>query len=185
MDHVIGDPASDEQAWHLQEEPDSCAVAAQEFVIAQLTGQDPGEAALRDEAAEHGWYLPGDGTPPQDVGNLLEAHGLDVERDSGASVDDLGDALAGGEKVIVGVDADEIWEPGLDPADDSSASDQGHPGQDANHAVELIGLADTELGPVAVLDDSGVPDGAGEVVPLGEFVDAWDDSGDFEVEATS
>jgi len=175
-----GDPAADMEHWHQQEEPDTCAIASQEFVLDSLTGQDFSEEQLREEAEANGWYTPGGGTPQADTGNLLEAHGLDVEREQGATIDELSSALADGEKVIVGVNAEKIWAPtaGSGTVDEYP----GIPGQGADHAVEVIGIEhDNPDGPIVVLNDPGHPDGRGMIVPLDEFEAAWQDSGDFAV----
>ena len=175
-----GDPAADMEHWHQQEEPDTCAIASQEFVLDSLTGQGFSEEQLRAEAEANGWYTPGGGTPQADTGKLLEAHGLDVEREQGATIDELSSALADGEKVIVGVNAEKIWASGTD----SGSVDEypGIPGQGADHAVEVIGMEqDSPNGPIVVLNDPGHPDGKGMIVPLDEFQAAWQDSGDFAV----
>lgn len=62
------------------------------------------------ESLEHGWYEPGAGTQPYDVGKLLELHGVGVHSYQHASIFHLAQELAEGHKVMVGVDAKELWE---------------------------------------------------------------------------
>lgn len=174
-DAVVGDPEESMELWHLQETDSSCAVAAQEFVLEELLDREFTESELRDFAAEKGWYSES-GTPMADVGNILEAFGLKVEKQTGGTVDDIADCLEKGGKVIVGVDADEIWY--------NTDNDIFGPGDDANHAVEVIGIDNSNPdAPMVILNDSGNPGGCGFLVPRDQFEDAWEDSGYFMVEA--
>lgn len=146
--------------------------------------QGPDAGQLREEAEVNEWYTPGGGTPLDDTGNLPAAHGLEVERDQGAAIDELSSALVRGEKVMAGLDAEEIWAPGAD----SGSLDEypGIPGQGAGHAVEVIGIEQNNPnGPIAVLNDPEHLDGRGVIVPLGQFEAAGQDSGDFAVIAAA
>ncbi|MBQ8015501.1 MAG: hypothetical protein IJ264_04865, partial [Clostridia bacterium] len=52
------------------------------------------------------------------------------------------------------------------------------PDDGADHAVQVIGIDYSDPdNPMVILNDSGHPDGCGEMVPLDDFVDAWEDSG--------
>src|SRR6201999_3154675 len=95
---LAGDPFSDMSVWHEQQAPDTCAIASQEFVLDQLTGIDHDESALAAEAAANGWYVPGGGTPLAHMDSLLEAHGIPTETHFDGTVDDLAQALSGGDK---------------------------------------------------------------------------------------
>ena len=50
------------------------------------------------------------------------------------------------------------------------------PDSSSNHAVEVIGVdhSDPEH-PMVILNDSGSPDGKGEMIPLDVFEGAWED----------
>jgi hypothetical protein len=178
-DDVVGDPGADMAHWHEQANPDTCAVVSQEYMLESLTGQEFDEAELRQEAIDHGWYTPGAGTPLNQMGNILEAHGVPVEREYGGTLDDLEGKLEHGQKVLVAIDADETWNAGTDDANDDLLGDAGGiPGQDANHAVEVIGIDRSDpKHPMVILNDPGHPDGRGMMVPADEFVGAWEDSG--------
>ena len=175
-DKVIGDPESAMENWHWQETGSSCAVASQEFVLEELTGQEFEESDLRDLAEANGWYMPQAGTPMDDVGNILEHMGLDVERSQGNSIDDIAQCLQDGGQVIVAVDSSELWEGVND--------DNFGPGMQADHAVQVIGIDYTDPDePMVILNDPGASNGGGAQVPLDEFMDAWEDSGCYMVEA--
>ena len=175
-DDIIGNPADSMDSWHWQETSDSCAVAAQEFALETLTGQDFDEADLRDLAEENGWYAPGGGTAPYDVGNILEHMGLNVNRSEGNDISDIERCLENGGQVIIGVDSDEIWY--------GEDDDVFGPGMDAYHAVQVIGIDRSDPDePMVILNDSGVTNGCGAMIPLDVFMDAWEDSGCFMVEA--
>lgn len=182
-DDVIGSPGDDIEHWHEQTHDDTCAVVSQEFILESLTGEEFDENELRQEAIDNGWYTPGGGTPLGAMGKLLEAHGIEVEREYGASIDDIEGKLESGEKVMVAIDAHETWNAGTDDAQDDLLGDVGgFPGQDVNHAVEVIGVdrSDPE-NPMVILNDPGHPDGRGMMVPLDEFMGAWEDSGNYMV----
>lgn len=179
---IVGDPWSCLETWHQQETGYTCAVAAQEFILDEITGVDHAESDLVAVAEAHGWLTPGGGTALGDVGRVLELRGLTVERSVGADLDQLEHAVATGKHVIVGVDADEIWQPGEQFGDDTVGDFGGYgiPGQDANHAVQVIGIDRTDASaPQVILNDPGHPDGRAVLVPADEFVDAWRDSDHF------
>lgn len=176
---VINDPINDMHYWHLQTHDDTCAIVSQEFILDSLTGPRWSEDALRQDAIDHGWYTPGGGTPLEDVGNLLEEHGVAVERQTGATMQDLANSLEQGQRVIVAVNAEDIWNA-ANSANASLSSYPGIPGQAADRAVEVIGIDDRNPArPLVVLNDPGTPHGQGEEVPLAVFEEAWASSDDF------
>lgn len=180
--NIIGNPISDIENWHMQTYDDTCAIASQEFILDEMTGQDFSEDELRQEAIEMGWYTPGGGTPLDCMGNLLEAHGINVDKQYGCTLDDLSQKLASGENVIIALDADEIWNPNDIDTDDILANVAGLPEQGVNHAVQVIGVDYSDRdNPVIILNDPGQPDGQGIIVNADEFVDAWEDSNNYMV----
>lgn len=173
---LVGNPAADEQYWRPQESDYSCAISSQGEVLEALTGERIPEEELARLADECGWYDPACGTPPEAVGSILEAYGIPVDRAYDLGITDLFDALARGEKVIVGLDANEIWSPRLD--------EHGTPIEqpDAGHAVWVTGMEMGDDGKVSViLNDTGKPDGAGCRVDVEDFLNAWDDFGNLAV----
>lgn len=173
---TVGDPVGDTNFWHEQEAMQSCAVAAQRGVIEAVTGQCISEQQLATYAYQNGWYDPGTGTHPMAVGNLLEACNIPVERSFDNKLETIYDALLRGERVIVGLDANEINHCAVD-----------HLGQplelpDAGHAVWVTGIEiDAQGGVQVVLNDPGHPGGCGARVPVAHFENAWDDFGHFAV----
>ncbi|EDX83066.1 hypothetical protein S7335_244 [Synechococcus sp. PCC 7335] len=190
IDGVFGTPDEDMENWHQQTRDDTCAIASQEFVLDEVLGRDVTEQELTEVATANGWYTPGGGTPLHATGNLLEAYGVPVTQEFGGSLQDIAEKLEQGQKVIVGVDADEIWTPGENALEDDVLGDYiagyGHiPGQDANHAVQVIGIDATDPNnPMVILNDPGTADGQGFRVPAGEFENAWADSQKFMVSTT-
>jgi Peptidase_C39 like family len=173
-DHVgvltAGDPEGDKHHWHYQVPygDNSCAVVSQASILEAIFGHPFSEAEMAQEAREIGHYTPQGGTPIEDMGNILEHHGVHVTQADGTSYDRIIDALSHGEKVIVAVNANEIWHPQVDAA--------GHPVDQpvAGHAVWLTGVQKDDNGHYfAILNDTGTPDGAGERVPLEQFDRAW------------
>jgi hypothetical protein len=157
---TIGDPVSDAQHWHKQQHSDTCAVVAQEGIIEKHTNEDPSENALRQEAIEKGWF--NGGTPPADVGKLLESHDVPVGFQGRGNMEQLQNELEQGRDVIALVDAGHLWQ------------DPDYLGD--GHAVWVTGLETDNNDEVThvFLNDSGNSDiGAGGRVPVGVFEKAW------------
>ena len=90
-----------------------CAIRCQEMILRDYGIQIPKEE-LTAYATEQGWYH-GTGTKPSDVGNLLETCNVGTHSQHCDSVYDLINELKDGHRVIVGVDAHELWaEPGTE-----------------------------------------------------------------------
>lgn len=180
---VIGDPGHDMECWHQQRYTDDCAIVSQQFVLENLTGKHFSENDLCREAIADGCYHPGSGTPAYHVGHLLEEHGIPVERHFGGTTLELSDKLARGEKVIVGVNSEEIWMSEKEANLNQTLNEySGIPGQQADHAVEVTGIVYPEsdpLHPKVVLNDPGSPDGGGMMVPLEQFEKAWAAGGNY------
>lgn len=168
---LVGDPGEHMEVWHMQDSSDTCAVVAQEFILEHLLGRSFEEADLVQQAQDAGIYHPGAGTAPEDMGRLLELHGVQVDRATGASVEDIVHALDSGHQVIACIDANELSHQGLVS---SLLEVVGLPGRPAGHAVQVIGFhMDDPLHPTVVLNDPGRPDGCGLEVPVEIFTRAW------------
>lgn len=171
---VAGTPETDMANWHEQAEQNSCAVCCQEFVAEQLLDREFSEQELVKYATEQGWYDPETGTTLSDVGKLLEALGLEVERESGLTLQDLFNELESGHKLICGVNNMILENPDFAEL----------PGMNANHAVQVIGIDYSNPEDIQViLNDSGVSNGMGRNVSADTFVKAWNTSGNFAVSA--
>jgi hypothetical protein len=117
----------------------------------------------------YGWY--NGGTSPEDVGKLLELHGIPVSQYENANIFNLVNELAQGHKVIVGVDSGELWGDNI--------FDKLFEDNEADHALIVSGVDTSDPNNVKVI----VTDpGTGSLLKeysMEEFVDAWEDSNCF------
>jgi len=178
---LIGTPYHDANAWRGQQHAlDTCAIRSQEFVIEQFTGHDIPEEALVQEAQSHGWYQPGHGTPMEHVGDLLELHGIPITRHEHASIEELAEELGQGHKVIIAVNAEELWHndnPVLHGIKEVVGLNH------ADHAVVVSGVDTRDPDHIQVLISD--PGNGQEITryPLEQFLTSWKDS-DFFMVAT-
>lgn len=155
---------------------DTCAIKSQEIVM-NAVGLDVSENSLRDEAILNGWYTPGFGTPMEDVGKLMEAHGIDVRQQIHGNVFNLISELSKGHPVIVGVDSGELWNPGINETFEDLVK-----GGQADHALIVGGIefnSDFSKGTVNLIDPGTGDFSVG--YDLEQFSDAWADSDNFMV----
>lgn len=173
MDKVTGDPEKSMGKWECQGGTNRCALYSQRFVIEELTGQNVDMGEYLKTAKDNGWFSENGGTAPLNMNKMLDYYGVKNEMSFHNSLDDIEQSLARGERVIVSVDADEIWYGEKDNVFTPFDAE----GLDcANHAVEVIGIdRSNPNNPMVILNDSGTPEGRGELVPAGIFCDAWDD----------
>ncbi len=184
---MIGNPFDQADYWQLQIEPDNCAVAAETSILNQF-GIDLSQEDACYISASHGWYQPGEGTSPDEVGNLMDLYNIPNHRVMNATVQDLAAELRQGHGVIVGVRSDQLWDTGsagefwnwlckasgLDTPEFSPA----------DHAVVVTGINTSDpSNPMVILNDSGDPNGQAHSYPLDRFMDAWQNS-DFYYTAT-
>jgi len=82
--------------------PMSCVLASSRMIIQELTGTDPSESELRQEAEDGKWYSPVTGSNPWKIPDLLMKHGVKNARaENNLTVDDLTRATSGGKPVMV------------------------------------------------------------------------------------
>lgn len=130
----------------------TCAICSQEVVLRDF-GIDISREELIQFATKEGWFLPDPqygGTPKEAVGNILDAFGIQTNRYENASFGDFVRELAAGHRLIVSVDADELWikkEPELhkrlfgevkNKVNDALQNAFGVEG--ANHALVVAGI---------------------------------------------
>ena len=165
---ISGDPAEAMEVWEYQGETNRCALYSEKFVIEELTGQEIDIEDFANEAKAHGWFTEDGGTTLLNMNNMLDMYGIENEMSFHNSVADIENCLNEGGKVIVSLDCHEIW---YGEDNNIFAPDSG-----SNHAVEVIGVdhSDPEH-PMVILNDSGSPDGKGEMIPLDVFEGAWED----------
>lgn len=165
---VVGDPEGDMQYWEYQGQTARCAIYAQMFVIEEYLGHDVDIDELVALADANGWFDMDEdsGTAFLNMDKLLNYYGIENDMSFGNDISDIEKALNEGNNVIVSVDSGQIWY-----GDDNNIFS---PFTAADHAVQVIGIdySDPEH-PMVILNDSGTPDGRGELVPLEVFENAW------------
>ncbi len=167
----------------------TCAIRSQEIIL-----RDYGIYHTQDELVEfatnNGWFDPdpeNGGTDKYAVGNILDACGIPTTRIDNATIYDIIAELKAGHRVIVSVDADELWvkkEPNLfnrviaqitNMANDAVQNFLGLEG--ANHALIVAGVNVNPKDPSDIkvtLIDSGTGDVCIEY-SLKDFHNAWSD----------
>ena len=174
-----GNPFEDADCWQRQESSTSCAVVAQIGVYESITGNEISEAEACQIAQENGWYDPESGTSGENIGKFLEYWGIPTKQRYDATLVDIADALERGDKVIVGLDANEIWYPARDPQTGSPIEQSN-----AGHAVWITGIDPEPDGSFKIiLNDSGTADGQMKAVDAEDFLNAWGDYGNLLVVA--
>ncbi len=149
-----------------------CAIQCEWQVLKEIGCEIPLDQ-LVEESVANGWYQPGRGTPIACLGNLLELHGLQVERIHDASAEDLKRLISMGRRVIVAVDrgemeADTLTERIMEGVEELFM-------QKPDHAVRVFEIVTDPSGTAVRLSDSSSEDFT-DPIPWKIFKDAWDDS---------
>ena len=164
-DSIIGMPGNEYQ----QQYSDTCAIKSQQIIMNEF-GIPVTEEQLVSYSYQHGWYS-GHGTSMDDVGKLLEEGGIPVHRQSNANVFDLVSELAQGHRVIVGVDADELWGDRI-----LGWMEDFYHGEQPDHALIVTGIDTRDPNNIMVcVTDPGTGE-HNRAYPLDQFMDAWSDS---------
>lgn len=154
--------------------PDTCAIKSQQLILKDF-GIDVSETELVQAANANGWYN-GDGTSPEDVGNLLNLAGIPVSKQSNANVFNLVNELAQGHEVIVGVDADELWHNSSINEKLSNWFNDVFGEQGGNHALIVAGIDTRDPNNIQVIVKDPGSGEDGKPYPLDQFMDAWSDT---------
>lgn len=167
-----------------------CAIRSQQIVLRDY-GIDVSLDELKQYAIENGWYDPSPegGTPMPAIGNLLTSCNVPCQQSVDNTVYDLVNELAQGHRVIVGVDANELW---ADRNHDviSGAKEwfkDFFEGETPNHALIVAGVnvnPDNPNDVKVILTDPGTGDLRIEY-KLDDFMDAWKDSHCFMVSTST
>ncbi|MDR2171461.1 MAG: C39 family peptidase [Planctomycetaceae bacterium] len=153
-----------------QTTPFTCAVVSQEMILNDF-GIDVSESQLVYTATSNGW-LTENGTSISDMGNLLEYYGVSAHTNYNGDLSSMVNELARGHKVIVAVDSGELWSGGSF-WEKLTGIDNNTP----DHAIVVSGVDFSDVNnPQVVVNDPGIPDGAGMRYPLAHFLEAWNDS---------
>ena len=164
-----------------------CAIRSQQIILRDY-GIDIPLEDLKQFAIENGWYNE-DGTPMGYVGALLASCGVEVRQDINCTVYDLVNELAQGHRVIVGVDANELWADRNGSVVDQAKTwlEDVFVKEGANHALIVAGVEVNPNDPEdvkVILTDPGTGDLRIEYT-LDDFMDAWEDSDCFMTTTTS
>jgi hypothetical protein len=179
-DYFIGNPAAQMDDWIYQDTPDNCAVAAETSLINQFITNDLSLDEAGYISSSNGWWQPGMGTNPDEIGNLMDIYNIPNHTVIGGSIEQLVLEIDQGHGVIVGVNSSELWDEGiLNTIEqffrDAFGLDNVNP---ADHAVVVTGVDVSDPNhPMVIINDSGMPGGAAVKYPLERFVDAWENSG--------
>lgn len=165
---------------YIQQPDDhSCALRSQQIVLRDF-GIDIPFNKLEELAKQYGVYTD-QGTYTYDIGKVLQLAGVGMHQVEGTSLLDLTNELAQGHRVIVSVDAKELWYNDSFTEKLKNWFDDTFGAQGGNHALIVAGV---EVNPQnsddvkVVLTDPG----AGHLrieYPLDQFMDAWKDSNCF------
>ena len=160
------------------QQPDdhSCALRSQQIILRDF-GIDIPFNDLEKIALDSGVYT-NEGTYTYNIGKVLELAGVGMHQVTDTSLDDLMNELSQGHRVIVSVDADELWyNDNLKGRLNNWFNDViGHQG--GNHALIVAGV---EVNPNDVNDIKVVltDPGTGHLrieYPANQFINAWKDS---------
>lgn len=176
----------------------TCAIRSQEIILRDYGISIPQEELVAF-AAQNGWYNPdpkNGGTPRDAVGNILDACGIPTIRTENATIYDIIAELRAGHRVIVSVDAEELWvknKPllfnrifGEFKNKVQDTIDHLNNVQGANHALIVAGVKVNPKDPSDIrvtLIDSGTGDVCVEY-KLSDFQEALEDSNSYMVSTT-
>ncbi len=175
---IVGKPPA-EDLFSLnvrQEYLDNCAIKCQELILKEF-GIEVTSDELINMSYANGWYLPGSGTVIDDVGKLLEANGIEVNRYDNANIFNLVNELAQGRQIIIAVDSGELWSSNEVIRELTGIHPELFEDGIADHAVIVSGVDISDpQNPVVIITDPGTGQVAATYA-LEDFLDAWEDSG--------
>lgn len=162
-----------------QPDDHSCGLRSQQIVLRDFGIDIPFED-LERYALDAGVYSE-NGTYTYDIGKVLEMAGVGMHQVEGSTIYDLTNELAQGHRVIVSVDAHELWYNDSVKGKLTNWFNDVFGSQGGNHALIVAGVEVNPQNPndvKVVLTDTG----AGHLrieYPLNQFMDAWKDSNCF------
>jgi hypothetical protein len=130
------------------------------------------EEELIEYAMDKGIFDPEKGTLNSNLSAILKEKGLSCQDYDFATFEMLEGALVKGDKVMVGLDASEIWNP-LRSMDGEGVVEQTN----LFHCLQVTGIdySDPEM-PKVILSDSSTAERAIMAVSVEDFLSAWEDA---------
>lgn len=180
---TFGESAENLREQNFIQQPDdhSCALRSQQIILRDF-GIDIPFDDLEKIALEAGVYT-NHGTYTDDIGKVLEIAGVGVHQVAGGTIYDLTNELAQGHRVMVSVDANELWYNDTTTGKLTNWISDAIGHQGGNHALIVAGVEvdmDNPNNVKVVLTDPGAGDLRIEY-PIEQFMDAWRDSNCFMV----
>ena len=154
-------------------EENYCSLECEKFVLAKL-GIEFDEQLLLQNAIQNGWQKE-QGTALHNIGRHLEAAGLVVKRQYKCTIDNIAEALAAGEQVIVAVDGGEL----LGNRETEMLEDK-FIGEIPDHSVVVLSC-NKEM--ITIFDPNSKK--GQDVYSIRQFSDAWADSKNYMVSVSS
>lgn len=165
---------------YIQQPDDhSCGLRCQQIILRDFGIDIPFEE-LEKYALDAGVYSE-TGMYTYDIGKVLEMAGVDMHQVKGGTIYDLTNELAQGHRVIVGVDAYELWNDDTIMGKLTNWMSDVIGNQGGNHALIVAGVEVNPTNPndvKVVLTDPGTGHLRIEY-PIDQFMDAWKDSNCF------
>ena len=155
------------------EEESYCSMECEKYILMRLNISFD-ESELLQNALHNGWQKE-NGTALHNVGRHLENAGLVVTRRYKSSLNDLAEALADDESVMVAVDGGEL----LGNESEEAAEDM-LVGQIPDHTVVVLSY-DVQNEVITIFDPNS--SNAEDTYPAEQFLDAWNDSRNYMVTA--
>ena len=147
-------------------EANYCSIECEKYILRSLNIEYD-EQQLLAEAIEKGWQQEA-GTALHNVGRHLESKGLYVTRQYKTTIDDIANALAAGNSVIVAVDGGELLKDRREEALEDILI-----GPQPDHTVVVLSY-DAPKGIITLYDpNSSQPQ---DTYCIEQFLDAWSDS---------
>jgi len=164
--NVVGEPTS----YFEQTTGFTCAVVSQQMILNDF-GIPVSEAQLVYDAMSNGWLHEG-GTNIDNMGQLLEYHGIPTHTNHDGDMSSLINELAHGHKVIIPVNSSELWN-GVSWWERLTGTHNTGP----DHAVVVSGVDFSDPNnPQVIINDPGTPTGGPQAYPLNHFLESWNDS---------
>ncbi len=152
-----------------------CSLECEKYILRKLNIAF-NEEQLLQSAVQNGWQKE-EGTALHNVGRHLESKGLVVTRQYNASISDIVNALKEDGCAIVAVDGGELLGNRTDETDEDILI-----GQILDHTVVVLSL-DVNRGTITLFDPNS--SNTEDIYPIEQFKDAWNDSKNYLVAATS